>query len=66
MPKHNSGPIRRRDPTGDDAALSRLANKGLLEHLRASPASALVQAFDLRGVRVAAGVDWVELRRLDA
>jgi hypothetical protein len=37
--------------------------RGRLKHLPASPAFALVQAFGLRGVRVAAGVEWVEFRR---
>ena len=36
LPKRNSGPIRGRGPTGDDAALSSLANRRAAPHAVAS------------------------------
>ena len=39
LPKRNSGAIRARGPTGDDAALSRLANTRAVSLLAVAPAS---------------------------
>jgi hypothetical protein len=43
MPKRNSGPIRRRGPMGDDAALSRLATSRALVKSRSTPAFVLAR-----------------------